>query len=194
MSKLIRCTWAENTSPEYIKYHDEEWGVAVHDDKIHFEFLILESAQAGLSWATILKRREGYRKAFADFDPVKVARFDEYKVQELLQFKGIIRNKLKVRAAINNAQKFLEIQEEFGSFDNYVWRFVNGKPIVGNWETSEEVPTTTAQSEALSKDLKKPGFKFVGSAIIYAYMQACRLVNDHIVQCFRYAEILKNRI
>ena len=165
----------------------------MHDDKIHFEFLILESAQAGLSWATILKRWEGYRKAFADFDPVKVARFDEYKVQELLQFKGIIRNKLKVRAAINNAQKFLEIQEEFGSFDNYVWQFVNGKPIVGNWETLEEVPTTTAQSEALSKDLKKPGFKFVGSAIIYAYMQACRLVNDHIVQCFRYAEILKSK-
>jgi len=185
----IRCDWAKSQSEEYIKYHDEEWGVPVHDDRTHFEFLILEGAQAGLSWATILKRREGYREAFADFDPEVVARFDEDKIQELLQFEGIIRNKLKVRGAVTNAQKFLEVQKEFGSFDAYIWQFVNGKPIVGGWKTMSEVPVTTSESDALSKDLKKRGFKFVGSTIMYAYMQACGLVNDHTVDCFRFGEV-----
>lgn len=151
--------------------------------------MILEGAQAGLSWATILKRRDGYRKAFADFDPVKVARFDEAKIQELLQFEGIIRNKLKVRGAVTNAQKFLEIQNEFGSFDEYIWKFVNGKPIVNHWKSMKEVPATSAESDALSKDLKKRGFKFVGSTIMYAHMQACGLVNDHTIDCFRFDQV-----
>ncbi len=190
MKKLKRCEWVEGQFDEYIKYHDEEWGVPVHDDQTHFEFLILEGAQAGLSWSTILKRREGYRKSFANFDPKKVAQFDEEKIQELLQFEGIIRNKLKVRSAVTNAQKFLEIQEEFGSFDNYIWRFVNGEPIVNHWKSLKDIPATTKESEALSKDLKKRGFKFVGSTIMYAYMQACGLVNDHTVDCFRYKELV----
>jgi DNA-3-methyladenine glycosylase I len=164
--------------------------VPVHDDQTHFEFLILEGAQAGLSWSTILKRREGYRQSFANFDPEKVAKFDERKIQELLQFKGIIRNKLKVRSAVTNAQNFLEIQEEFSSFDNYVWQFVDGEPIVNHWKSLKEVPATTKESDALSKDLKKRGFKFIGSTIMYAYMQACGLVNDHTVDCFRYKELV----
>jgi DNA-3-methyladenine glycosylase I len=164
--------------------------VPVHDDQTHFEFLILEGAQAGLSWSTILKRREGYRQSFANFDPEKVAKFDERKIQELLQFEGIIRNKLKVRSAVTNAQNFLEIQEEFGSFDNYVWQFVDGEPIVNHWKSLKEVPATTKESDALSKDLKKRGFKFIGSTIMYAYMQACGLVNDHTVDCFRYKELV----
>lgn len=184
-----RCGWAEGQFDEYIKYHDEEWGVPVHDDRTHFEFLILEGAQAGLSWSTILKRREGYRQSFANFDPEKVAKFDEEKIQELLQFEGIIRNKLKVRSAVTNAQNFLKIREEYGSFDNYVWQFVGGKPIVNHWTDMSNVPATTKESDALSKDLKKRGFKFVGSTIMYAYMQACGLVNDHTVNCFRYKEV-----
>lgn len=188
MSKK-RCGWVEDTFPEYIKYHDEEWGVPVHDDRTHFEFLILEGAQAGLSWSTILKRREGYRNAFANFDPKKVAQFDEAKIQELLQDEGIIRNKLKVRSAVTNAQLFLDIQEEFGSFDNYIWEFVGGEPIVNHWKSMKEAPATTKESYALSKDLKKRGFKFVGSTIMYAHMQACGLVMDHMVDCFRYAEL-----
>lgn len=184
-----RCGWAEGQFDEYIKYHDEEWGVPVHDDRTHFEFLILEGAQAGLSWSTILKRREGYRQSFANFDPEKVAKFDEEKIQELLQFEGIIRNKLKVRSAVTNAQNFLKIREEYGSFDNYVWQFVGGKPIVNHWTDMSNVPATTKESDALSKDLKKHGFKFVGSTIMYAYMQACGLVNDHTVNCFRYKEV-----
>lgn len=186
-----RCGWAEGQFDQYIKYHDEEWGVPVHDDRTHFEFLILEGAQAGLSWSTILKRREGYHQSFAQFDPEKVAKFDEEKIQELLQFEGIIRNKLKVRSAVTNAQKFLEIQEEFGSFDDYIWQFVDGNPIVNHWKSMKEVPATTKESDALSKDLKKRGFKFVGSTIIYAHMQACGLVNDHTVDCFRYRELVE---
>lgn len=185
-----RCAWAEGEFAEYIKYHDEEWGVPVHDDKTHFEFLILEGAQAGLSWATILKRREGYRKAFANFNAEKVARFDEEKIQELLQYKGIIRNKLKVRSAVTNAQNFLDVQEEFGSFNTYIWQFTGGQPIVNHWTHQKEVPATTKESDNLSKDLKKRGFKFVGSTIMYAHMQATGMVNDHLVSCFRHGEVI----
>lgn len=185
----IRCSWSHNSFEAYEKYHDEEWGVPVHDDLTHFEFLILEGAQAGLNWATIVKKREGYRQLFANFDPVVVAKYDQAKVDELLQNPAIIRNKLKVNAAVVNAQKFLEVQTEFGSFDKYVWSFVDGEPIINNWKRMSEVPATTAESDALSKDLKKRGFKFVGSTIMYAYMQACGLVNDHTTDCFRYKEI-----
>ncbi|MFY0683247.1 MAG: DNA-3-methyladenine glycosylase I [Balneola sp.] len=184
MKGKTRCDWATDQFEEYQIYHDEEWGVPVHDDRVHFEFLTLEGAQAGLSWATILKKREGYKKSFADFDPKKVAQFDEATIQKLLQFEGIVRNKLKVRSTVTNAQKFLEVQNEFGSFDNYVWRFVNGEPIINQWKSMDEVPVTTLESDALSKDLKKRGFKFVGSTIMYAYMQACGLVNDHTIDCF----------
>ncbi len=184
-----RCTWCENTFDEYIKYHDEEWGVPVHDDRIHFEFLILEGAQAGLSWATILKRRDGYRAAFADFDPEEVAQFSQEKVEALLLDPGIIRNRLRVQGTVINAQKFLEVQKEYGSFDKYIWSFVGGKPIVNAWKSMKEVPATTLESDAMSKDLKKRGFKFVGSTIMYAYMQACGLVNDHTTDCFRYKEV-----
>jgi len=189
MNEPIRCAWANNQFEEYTTYHDEEWGVPVHDDHTHFEFLILEGAQAGLSWATILKRREGYRESFANFNPEVVAQFDEAKIQELLQFEGIIRNKLKVRGAVTNAQLFLEIQKEFGSFDAYVWQFVDRKPIINSWDSKSQVPATTKESDKLSKDLKKRGFKFVGSTIMYAYMQACGLVNDHTTDCFRYNEV-----
>ncbi|MEX2476799.1 MAG: DNA-3-methyladenine glycosylase I [Gracilimonas sp.] len=186
---IKRCDWVEDTFPEYIEYHDKEWGVPVHDDRAHFEFLILEGAQAGLSWSTILKRRDGYRNAFANFDPKKVAQFDETKIQELLQDEGIIRNKLKVRSAVTNAQLFLEIQKEFGNFDTYIWEFVGGEPIINHWKSMKEVPATTKESDALSKDLKNRGFKFVGSTIMYAHMQACGLVMDHTVDCFRYAKL-----
>lgn len=184
-----RCDWAKDQFPEYIEYHDKEWGVPVHEDRTHFEFLILEGAQAGLSWSTILKRREGYRKAFADFDPEKVARFDESKVQKLRNDERIIRHELKIRSAISNARHFMDIQNEFGSFDNYVWQFVDGEPVINHWESMKQVPTNTKASDALSKDLKKRGFKFVGSTIIYAYMQACGLVMDHTRDCFRYQEL-----
>lgn len=189
MDSLIRCDWAVGQFEAYEIYHDEEWGVPVHDDRKHFEFLILEGAQAGLSWATILKRREGFREAFADFDPSIVALYSEEKIQELLLFEGIIRNKLKVHGAVTNAQKFLEVQKEFGSFDAYIWDFVGGKPIVNTWKSMSDVPATTSESDALSKDLKKRGFKFVGSTIMYAHMQACGLVNDHTIDCFRYDEV-----
>ncbi len=181
----FRCPWCLKFD-QYIDYHDKEWGVPVHDDRIHFEFLILEGAQAGLSWPTILKKREGYRKAFADFDPQKVARFSEQKLEKLLLNPGIIRNRLKVYAAKNNAQRFLEIQKEFGSFDKYIWSFVGGKPIVNTRKNLGHVPATTKESDALSKDLIKRGFKFVGSTVIYAHMQACGLVNDHLMDCWRY--------
>lgn len=184
-----RCTWCENTFDDYIKYHDEEWGVPVHDDRTHFEFLILEGAQAGLSWATILKRRDGYRAAFADFDPEELAQFSQEKVEALLLDPGIIRNRLKVQGTVINAQKFLEVQKEFGSFDKYIWSFVGGKPIVNTRKSIKDVPATSPESDALSKDLKKRGFKFVGSTIMYAYMQACGLVNDHTTDCFRYSEV-----
>lgn len=185
MKEKIRCGWCLKFD-EYIRYHDEEWGKPVHDDFIHFEFLILEGAQAGLSWATILKKREGYRKNFADFDPAKVARFTEKKIEKILQDPGIVRNKLKVNAAVNNAKRFLVIQKEFGSFDNYIWRFVGNKPIVNKWKSLSEIATTTKESDALSKDLIQRSFKFVGSTVIYAHMQACGLVNDHLVDCWRY--------
>lgn len=182
-----RCPWCLGFE-EYKKYHDEEWGVPVHDDQVHFEFLILEGAQAGLSWSTILKKREGYRKAFADFDANKVARFSEKKLEKILLDPGIVRNRLKVYAAVNNAKQFLKLQKEFGSFDKYIWQFVGGKPIVNKRKTMKEVPATTPESDALSKDLIKRGFKFVGSTVIYAHMQACGLVNDHLIDCWRYGK------
>ena len=187
--KRVRCQWCENSFEAYVRYHDEEWGVPVHDDRKHFEFLILEGAQAGLSWSTILKRRDGYRNAFADFDPEIVAQYTPGIIEELLLDKGIIRNRLKVQGAVTNAQRFLEIQHEFGSFDKYIWQFVGGQPIVNSWQAMDQVPATTAESDALSKDLKKRGFKFVGSTIMYAHMQACGLVNDHTIDCFRFKEV-----
>ncbi len=186
----FRCPWCLSFE-QYTKYHDEEWGVPVHDDKVHFEFLILEGAQAGLSWAMILKKRENYRKAFAGFDPVKVARFSESKIEKLLQDPGIVRNRLKVNGAVNNAKRFLEVQREFGSFDKYIWSFVNGKPIVNKWKSIKEIKPTTKESDLLSKDLVKRGFKFVGSTVIYSHMQACGLVNDHLIECWRYRSIAK---
>lgn len=186
--EVFRCPWCLKFE-QYINYHDTEWGVPVHNDLIHFEFLLLEGAQAGLSWSMILKKRDGYRKLFADFDPVKVARFSELKLEKILLNPAIVRNRLKVYAAVNNAKRFLEIQKEFGSFDTYIWRFVNGKPIVNYWERMSQVPATTKESDALSKDLIKRGFKFVGSTVIYAHMQACGLVNDHLVDCWRHKEV-----
>ncbi len=185
-----RCDWAANQFEAYVQYHDQEWGVPVHDDKTHFEFLILEGAQAGLSWATVLKKRTGYRQAFANFDVEKIARFDESNIQELMVFDGIIKNQLKIRAAVNNAQRFIEVKQEFGTFNKYIWQFVGGKPIVNQWEKMSDCPATSPESDALSKDLKKRGFKFVGSTVIYAHMQACGLVNDHLVSCFRYREVM----
>ena len=187
MNEIFRCPWCLKFE-QYIKYHDEEWGVPVHDDLIHFEFLILEGAQAGLSWSTILKKREGYRKAFADFNPAKVARFSEAKIGRLLLDPSIVRNRLKVKAAVNNAKRFLEIQKEFGSFDRYIWTFVKNKPLVNRRKTLKDIPPTSKASDVLSKDLVKRGFKFVGSTVIYAHMQACGLVNDHLVDCHRYGE------
>lgn len=184
----LRCEWCLKFD-QYITYHDEEWGKPVRDDIIHFEFLILEGAQAGLSWSTVLKKREGYRKNFAGFDPSKVAKFSQRKIEKILEDPGIIRNKLKVAAAVNNAKRFLEVQKEFGSFDNYIWQFVGGKPIINKRKSLSEVPATTPQSDALSKDLIKRGFKFVGSTVMYAHMQACGLVNDHLVKCWRYKAV-----
>jgi DNA-3-methyladenine glycosylase I len=181
----IRCGWVGN-KPHFIPYHDEEWGTPVHDDHRHFEMLILEGAQAGLSWSTILLRREGYRKAFAGFDPVQVARFDARKQTALLNNTGIIRNRLKIQSAVKNAKAFLKVQDEFGSFDAYVWQFVGGSPKINFWENMAQVPATTAESDALSKDLKKRGFSFVGSTVMYAHMQAAGLVNDHTSDCFRH--------
>lgn len=188
MKEKVRCAWCLKFE-SYIEYHDTEWGVPVHDDQTHFEFLILEGAQAGLSWSTILKKREGYRKAFAGFDPGKVAKFTEARIAKILQDPGIVRNKMKVHAAVNNARRFLQIQQEFGSFDNYIWRFVNGKPIVNKRVSLKDIPATTKESDLLSKDLISRGFKFVGSTVIYAHMQACGLVNDHIMDCWRYHDL-----
>jgi DNA-3-methyladenine glycosylase I len=185
-----RCPWCLQFD-EYIQYHDNEWGVPVHDDKVHFEFLLLEGAQAGLSWSMILKKRENYRKVFAGFDPAKVARFSASKIEKILQDPGIVRNRLKVNAAVNNAKRFLEVQKEFGSFDKYIWSFVNGRPIVNKWKSIKEIKPTTKESDLLSKDLIKRGFKFVGSTVIYAHMQACGLVNDHLVECWRYKRVPK---
>jgi DNA-3-methyladenine glycosylase I len=184
-----RCRWAEGTFDEYIRYHDEEWGVPNHDDAIHFEFLVLESAQAGLSWSTILKRREGYRKAFANFEVKKVAAFDSKKINELVENTDIIRNRAKIEAAVNNAKRFLEVQQEFGSFDKYIWGFVGHQVKIGRWEEKGSIPATTAESDLLAKDLKKRGFKFLGSTTIYAHMQAVGLINDHTVDCFRFKEL-----
>jgi len=187
---MKRCHWVTD-DPVYINYHDEQWGVPVHDDKKLFKFIILEGAQAGLSWLTILKRRSGYKKAFADFDVEKVAGFTPEKIKTLLSDPGIIRNKLKVNAAVSNARAFIKIQEEFGSFDNYSWRFVDGKPIINCFKTHDEIPAVTEESTAFSKDLVQRGFKFVGPTIIYAHMQAVGMVNDHLVSCFRYKEVME---
>jgi len=184
---VIRCAWARNEVN--ISYHDAEWGVPVHDDRKLFEFLILEGAQAGLSWETILRKRERYREVFDGFDPEKVARYGKRKVQALLKDAGIIRNRMKIAAAIGNARAFLKVQEEFGTFDAYIWRFVDGRPKQNAWKTLKEIPAKTAESDALSKDLKKRGFGFVGSTICYAHMQATGMVNDHLVSCFRYREV-----
>jgi DNA-3-methyladenine glycosylase I len=185
--EVVRCHWAQNELN--IPYHDEEWGVPVHDEHTWFEFLILEGAQAGLSWDTVLKKRARYREVFDGFDPKKVALYDKKKVGELLSDAGIIRNRLKIDATIGNARAFLEIQKEFGSFDAYAWRFVGGKPKQNMWKTHKRVPARTAESDALSKDLQERGFRFVGSTICYALMQATGLVNDHVVSCFRYSEL-----
>ncbi|HQV77042.1 MAG TPA: DNA-3-methyladenine glycosylase I [Chitinophagales bacterium] len=188
MSKVkekIRCGWCVG-KPLYEQYHDEEWGKPVYDDQLQFEFLVLESAQAGLSWFTILQRREGYRKAFANFDYKKVAKYTDEKVEALMLDTGIIRNRAKIKATINNAQRFQEIQKEFGSFSNYIWSFVGGKPIVNKWQILKEVPATTTESDALAKDMKKRGFQFLGSTTLYAHMQATGLVNDHLVDCYQY--------
>ncbi len=183
----IRCGWAEGVGPNYVEYHDTEWGVPVHDDRLQFEFLILEGAQAGLSWATILNKRDGYRKAFAAFDPEKVARFTPKRVEKLLGNPAIVRNRLKVESAVTNAQAFLAVQEAFGSFSDYIWEFVGGEPLQHRYRRLKEVPASTPESDALSKDLKKRGFRFVGSTIMYAHMQATGLVNDHLTGCFRHS-------
>jgi DNA-3-methyladenine glycosylase I len=183
-----RCEWC-GTDELYVKYHDEEWGVPIHDDQKQFEFLILEGAQAGLSWLTVLRKRENYRKAFDEFDVNKVAKYSEKKIEKLLQNPGIIRNKLKVRSAVSNAKAFIEVQKEFGSFNKYIWQFVNNKPIVNKWEKMSDLPATSKESDALSKDLKKRGFKFVGSTIMYAHMQAIGMINDHVTNCFRYKKL-----
>lgn len=183
-----RCPWPGTLHQAYIDYHDHEWGVPVHGDRTQFEFLILEGAQAGLSWWTVLNKRENYRRLFADFDPEKVARFTAKRVEKLLANPGIIRNRLKVNAAVTNAKAFLKVQEEFGTFDQYIWQFVEGKPIQNRWQRLKDIPVTTPESGALSKDLKRRGFKFVGSTIIYAHMQAVGMVNDHLVTCFRHKE------
>lgn len=187
MTKTVtRCEWAEGVSLDYIEYHDLEWGVPVWDDRVQFEFLILEGAQAGLSWSTILNKREGYRKAFADFDPVKVARFTDKRVEKLLTDPSIVRNRLKVNSAVSNAKAFLKVQKEFGTFCEYIWGFIGGTPMQTNFTKDGEIPATSPESAALSMDLKKRGFKFVGSTIIYAHMQATGMVNDHVIGCFRY--------
>ena len=184
-----RCQWVNPNDPMMVDYHDLEWGVPVHDDRRHFEFLVLEGAQAGLSWATILKRREGYRRAFSDFDPEEVARYSERRIEELLIDPSIIRNRQKIESTVRNARAFLSICEEFKSFDSYCWRFVEGRPIVNRRKSMKDIPATSAESDLFSKDLKKRGFSFVGSTIIYAHMQAVGMVNDHLDTCFRYSEV-----
>ncbi len=186
--ELNRCPWC-GTDELYVKYHDEEWGVPVHDEQKHFEFLVLESAQAGLNWLTILRKRENYRKAYDNFDAAKISEYDENKVNELMQNAGIIRNRRKIEASINNAKGFLEIQKEFGSFDNYIWSFVDNKPVINHWKDISEVPATSELSDKVSKDLKKRGFKFLGSTIIYAHLQATGIINDHLTSCFRHNEV-----
>ncbi len=189
--KITRCKWAEGVSLAYIEYHDKEWGAPVYDDRVQFEFLLLEGAQAGLSWSTILNKREGYRKAFVDFDVEKVARFTKKRVEKLLGDPGIVRNRLKVQSAVTNAQAFIRVQEEFGSFSKYIWGFVDGEPVQNRFRKDSDIPATSPESDALSKDLKKRGFRFVGSTIVYAHMQATGLVNDHVVDCFRHRPCAK---
>jgi DNA-3-methyladenine glycosylase I len=183
---VIRCPWAESDEL-LIRYHDDEWGNPVHDDRVHFEFLVLESAQAGLNWLTILKKRKGYRQAYKGFDPERVARFTERDIERLLGDAGIVRNRLKILSSINNARMFLEVQKEHGSFDAYLWKWVNGKPLMGSWKKISQVPATTSLSDAVSKDLKTRGFTFVGSTIVYSHLQAVGIVDDHIAGCFRRA-------
>ena len=187
---LQRCPWLNLDKPDYVAYHDREWGVPVHDDRKHFEFLTLESAQAGLSWYTVLRKRANYRQAFAKFDPAKVARFNAAKIEQMLQDSGLIRNRRKISAAVENARHFLAIQDEFGSFSAYIWRFVGGEPLVNEFRTLADLPATSRESDALSKDLKSRGFKFIGSTVIYAHMQATGMVNDHVLDCFRRSQIL----
>ncbi|MEM9400849.1 MAG: DNA-3-methyladenine glycosylase I [Pseudomonadota bacterium] len=185
---ITRCRWSEGVNDAYIAYHDEEWGVPVYDDQVQFEFLVLEGAQAGLSWSTVLNKRDGYRRNFAEFDPETVADFSDARIEEILTDPGIVRNRLKVTSTVTNARAFLEVQKEFGTFCEYIWGFVGGKPIQNQFRKDVDVPATSPESDALSKDLKKRGFKFVGSTIIYAHMQATGMVNDHIVSCFRHDE------
>ncbi len=185
---LHRCDWC-GTHPEYVRYHDEEWGVPVHDDRTHFEFLLLDGAQAGLSWLTILRKRENYRRAFDDFNPEQIARYGDEKIAALLNDAGIIRNRQKIHSAIKNARAFLAVQKEFGSFDAYIWQFTDGRTLQNTWHTMAEVPARTPESAAMSRDLKRRGFSFVGPTICYAYMQSAGMVNDHITPCFRYADL-----
>ena len=187
---MERCSWC-GTDPLYMKYHDEEWGVPVHDDRKHYEFLLLESAQAGLSWLTILRKRENYRAAYDAFDVIKIANYDEAKYDELLNNRGIVRNRLKIRASINNARQFIKIQEEFGSFDKYIWEFTDNAPVVNNWESMSEIPAVTPIAVKISADLKTRGFKFLGPTIVYAHMQATGLINDHVTGCFRHDRSLR---
>lgn len=189
MGELTRCGWAPLGDPAYLAYHDEEWGVPVHDDRSLFEMLVLEGAQAGLSWSTILHKREGYRAAFAGFDPVKVARFGDAKIERLLANPGIVRNRLKVESAVANAKVVLEVQRAVGSLDAYLWSFVGGAPLVGRWRSFDHIPALTPESAAMSKDLKRRGFRFVGPTVCYAFMQATGMVNDHVVGCFRFTEL-----
>jgi DNA-3-methyladenine glycosylase I len=184
-----RCSWVNVDNALLVQYHDREWGVPNHDDRKHFEFLVLEAAQAGLNWSIVLNKREGYRRAFSQFDPEKVARYSRAKIDKLVADPGIIRNRLKIESAVTNAHALLKVQEEFGSFDKYCWRFVGGKPRQNSWKTLRQVPPTTPESDALSRDLKQRGFKFVGPTVIYAHMQAVGMVNDHLIDCFRYRTI-----
>jgi len=185
---MVRCPWAE-TDDLYRKYHDEEWGVPVHDDRTHFEFLVLEAAQAGLSWLTILRKRENYRRAYRRFDPVRVSKFGDREVRRLLEDPGIVRNRKKIEASIQNAKRFIEVQREFGSFDVYLWRYVDGRPLVSRWGNVSEIPSKSAVSYELSKDLLRRGFRFVGPTILYAYLEAVGVLNDHLVTCFRHPEL-----
>jgi DNA-3-methyladenine glycosylase I len=186
---MKRCSWVNVDNALMLEYHDREWGVPAHDDRRHFEFLVLEAAQAGLSWSIVLNKREGYRRAFSQFDPAKVARYSEKRIEKLTADAGIIRNRLKIAAAVKNARAFLKVQEEFGSFDAYSWRFVKGRPRQNRWSSLRELPATTAESDTFSRDLKGRGFTFVGSTVIYAHMQAVGMVNDHFIDCFRYREV-----
>jgi DNA-3-methyladenine glycosylase I len=193
MQDRNRCGWGSiDADPAMRAYHDQEWGIPVHDDRKHFEFLVLEGAQAGLSWSTILHRRTGYARAFRQFDPKKVARFDARRIAQLVRDPGIIRNRLKIESAVRNARAFLKVQDEFGSFDAYAWRFVGGRPRQNRWKALRDIPPTSKESDAFSRDLKQRGFSFVGSTIIYAHMQAVGMVNDHVVDCYRYAELARS--